>query len=106
VEQLHSDKPSLVISQEAHSLVMNNVTGHGNSSSSLPGPSGPSYNPTHGNECKGTFNSVGSRFTCDNDIGVDPRLQILGDSEYLVEGLLAKMKGLDLLVRWNCQVFE
>jgi hypothetical protein len=28
----------------------------------------------------------------DNDVGVDPRLQILGDSEYLVEGLVADLQ--------------
>jgi len=62
VEQLHSDKLSLVIPQESHSLVMNNVSGHGNSSSPLVGQSASSYKPTHKNESNVTVNSVRSRF--------------------------------------------
>ncbi|KAI2726000.1 hypothetical protein CBS147332_2887 [Penicillium roqueforti] len=62
VEQLHSEKLSLVIPQEPHSLVMNNVSGHGNSSTSLLGQSTSSYKPNHKNESNLAINSVGSRF--------------------------------------------
>ncbi|KAJ5499290.1 hypothetical protein N7453_008341 [Penicillium expansum] len=62
VEQSHSDKLSLVIPQESHSLVMNNVSGHGNSSSSLSEQSASSYKPNRKNESNVTVNSVRSRF--------------------------------------------
>lgn len=62
VEQLHSDKLSLVIPQEPHSLVMNNASGHGNSSSSLLGQSASSYKPNHKNDSNVAVNSVRSRF--------------------------------------------
>ncbi|KAJ5960901.1 uncharacterized protein N7479_008051 [Penicillium vulpinum] len=62
VEQLHSDKLSLVIPQEPHSLVMNNATGNGNSASSLSEQSASSYRPNHKNESNVAVNSVRSRF--------------------------------------------
>ncbi|CAI7656468.1 unnamed protein product [Penicillium glandicola] len=63
VEQLHSDKLSLVIPQEPHSLVMNNGSGYGNSSSSLLGQSASSYKPTHKNDSNVAVNSVRSKFS-------------------------------------------
>ncbi|KAJ5513655.1 hypothetical protein N7463_003207 [Penicillium fimorum] len=61
VEQLHSDKLSLVIPQESHSLVMNNVPGHENPTSSLSAQSTSSYKPTHKNDSNVAVNSVRSR---------------------------------------------
>ncbi|KGO75632.1 hypothetical protein PITC_055100 [Penicillium italicum] len=61
VEQLHSDKLSLVIPQDSHSLVMNDVSGHGNSSSSLSEQSASSYKSNHKNDSNVTVNSVRSR---------------------------------------------
>ncbi|KAJ6188201.1 hypothetical protein N7519_003109 [Penicillium mononematosum] len=62
VEQLHSDKLSLVIPQEPHSLVTNNASGHGNSSSSLLGQSASSYRPNHKNDSNVAVNSAKSSF--------------------------------------------
>ncbi|CAG8157152.1 unnamed protein product [Penicillium nalgiovense] len=62
VELLHSDKLSLVIPQEPHSLVMNNASGHGNSPSSLLGQSASSYIPNHKNDSNVAVNSAKSRF--------------------------------------------
>ncbi|KAJ5845801.1 hypothetical protein N7534_009470 [Penicillium rubens] len=62
VEQLHSDKLSLVIPQEPHSLVMNNASGHGNSSSSLLGQSASFYRPNHKNDSNVAVNSAKSSF--------------------------------------------
>ncbi|CAG8892198.1 unnamed protein product [Penicillium egyptiacum] len=62
VEQLHSDKLSLVIPQESHSLVMNNASGHRNWSSSPSGQSASSYKPNHKNDSNVAVNSAKSRF--------------------------------------------
>ncbi|KAJ5452685.1 hypothetical protein N7445_000868 [Penicillium cf. griseofulvum] len=62
VEQLHSDKLSLVIPQESRSLVMNNVSGHGNSTSSLSTQAASSYKPAYKNDSNVVVNPVRSRF--------------------------------------------
>ncbi|OQE47499.1 hypothetical protein PENCOP_c001G08504 [Penicillium coprophilum] len=63
VEQLHSDKLSLVIPQESQNfIVMNNVSGQGNSTSSLSAQSASSYKSTHKNGSNAAVNLVRPRF--------------------------------------------